>query len=687
MADQIAQIDAITRAVANLDTKVSNVLPKMGQLINPATASTSGSNNAMHNALASFSSGGSDAGGLKGGISNIVGGAMQIGAAAVTYGTMAMPDVTATTSRSAAFYRSALTAPGTSRSGISQATFNAMRGGISSPGSDAAVANYLTSSGVAFSKDPNSQYMQITRNVANSAKYLGQDNMTAVQAITGLTSGQTSANLMNTLGIYTGDSKGNARSESAIFQDIAGVLTAGQSKMSAAELQESYRRGNLGASLNNMGLDKDQQQRFMQFMINQAGGKGMDLSSNAETKKLMGNNNKLGNSNPIQSTLDINTTMTDQMEAASAPYEKGMKDAAGLFQSMNGHVKDLIANFGVLNAQIQTYTSTPVGAAQVTAGTQALAGAGKILTGIMDLGTAGISALMPVNGSRNEIGLGSTSDPGSKSGMNATHAPANGPITAHKGQKGPMWSAAGHNGTDYGVPDGSPIYAVADGKVSTDSVGSGARSYGHYVTIDHGNGYKTLYAHLDPSSADVHPGDVVKAGQVIGKSGHSGHVTGPHLHFEVLKDGVSVTPDAFLTGGVQIDPPQGTATTTTSSTTSSEASIATLAGTAFSNVFGAISSAVGISPSVSGWSATNVGSSSSTSAATEITGSAVGGPSSEISMGGFSGASSGSRGHSGHKVEINLNIGQATENEAYKFAAIVKRILEDEKLTSNMGSY
>lgn len=683
MADQIAQVDALARAVANLDTKVSNVLPKMQDLISPTTSRTSGSNNAMQNALASFSGGGSSAGGIAGGISNIVGGAMQIGAAAVTYGTMAMPDVTATTSRSAAFYRSALTSPGTSRSGISQATFSAMKGGISSPGSDAAVANYLTNSGVAFSKDPNSEYMRTTRNIANSAKYLGQDNMTAAAAITGLTSGQTSANLMNTLGIYTGDAKGNARSESDIFKDIAGVLTAGQSKMSAEEIQNSYRRGNLGASLNNMGLDKNQQDRFVQFMINQSTGKGMDLSNNAEAKKLMGKNNKLGNSNPIQSTLDINTTMTDQMEAASAPYEKGMADAAGLFQSMNGHVKDLIATFGVLNAQVQTYTSTPVGAAQVTAGSQALAGVGKMLTGIMDIASAGLGPL--VNGSKNELGLGSTSDPGSKSGLSSTHVPSTGPVVARKGQKGPMWGAAGHNGTDYSVPDGSPIYAVADGKVATDSVGSGSRSYGHYITLDHGNGYKTLYAHLDPSSADVHPGDVVKAGQVIGKSGHSGHVTGPHLHFEVLKDGVSVTPDAFLTGGVEIDPPQGASTTTT--TGGLETSIATLSGTSFSNVFGSGSSSLSATSSVPSWSSANAGGASSTSAPTEITAGGIGGPSSGVAMGGFSGGGSRSRSRSGNNVEINLHIAQASENEAHKFAAMVKRILEDEKLTSNMGSY
>jgi murein DD-endopeptidase MepM/ murein hydrolase activator NlpD len=681
MSDAQAQIDAITRSIGNLDSKLNSVIPKLNSVINPTGGGGTGGSNALSKALGSFSNTGSGA------VGQILGGIGQVATAGVTYGMMAMPDVQATTSRSAAFYRSALTTPGTSRNGIAQATFNAMKGGISSPGGDAQVANYLTSRGVAFSNDPNSTYMQMTRNIGNSAKYLGMDNMSSAMAIENLTSGQTSANLMTSLGIYTSDPMtGKSRSESQIFGDIAGVLTAGQGKMSAQDVMDSYRKGNLGASLNNMGLSQDQQQRFVQFMVNKTGGQGMDLSNNAEAKALMGKNNKLGNSNPIQSTLDINTTMTDQMQAASGGYEKGMADAAGLFQQMNGHVKDLIANFGVLNAQVQTYTATPVGAAQLTAGAQIASGAAQITSGIVGIFTGG-----PANGNA----LGTTTNPGNKSSMSATHAPANGPITAHLGQQGPMWSAGGHNGTDYAVPDGSPIYAAADGKVSIDTVGAGARSYGHYITVDHGNGYQTRYAHLDPSSADVHPGDEVKAGQVIGRSGHSGHVTGPHLHFEVLKDGTSVPIEGFLSGAVAVDPPKGKSKTTTTSGGASTSGLDNLFEVSLSGFSAVMQSAATLlgaaAPStakaVASWTGASAAgtASSPAGASTEVT--AKGGPANGNSMGMMSSSPMIGGGSSGNKVEINLHIAQASEAEARKFATIVKQMLDQDKLTANMGSF
>ena len=98
-----------------------------------------------------------------------------------------------------------------------------------------------------------------------------------------------------------------------------------------------------------------------------------------------------------------------------------------------------------------------------------------------------------------------------------------------------------HSGVDIGAPSGVPILAAADGTVvvanSTDLWGGG---YGYYVKIQHTGGYATLYAHA--STISVVRGQEVKKGQVIAYVGSTGRSTGPHLHWEVYKDGVRTDP-------------------------------------------------------------------------------------------------------------------------------------------------
>ena len=98
-----------------------------------------------------------------------------------------------------------------------------------------------------------------------------------------------------------------------------------------------------------------------------------------------------------------------------------------------------------------------------------------------------------------------------------------------------------HHGIDFAGRKGTNVVAVASGLVT--SAGK-YRGYGHMVAIDHGGGYVTHYAHN--KELRVSPGDRVKPGDVIAKMGSTGHSTGPHVHFEVLRHGKKINPIKFI---------------------------------------------------------------------------------------------------------------------------------------------
>jgi murein DD-endopeptidase MepM/ murein hydrolase activator NlpD len=96
-----------------------------------------------------------------------------------------------------------------------------------------------------------------------------------------------------------------------------------------------------------------------------------------------------------------------------------------------------------------------------------------------------------------------------------------------------------HTGVDFSAPRGTPVRAVASGKVTFAGRQSG---YGNIVRIDHPGPYDTAYAHLDRIARGVAEGTTIERGQVIGFVGSTGLATGPHLHFELYKDRVFVNP-------------------------------------------------------------------------------------------------------------------------------------------------
>lgn len=103
-----------------------------------------------------------------------------------------------------------------------------------------------------------------------------------------------------------------------------------------------------------------------------------------------------------------------------------------------------------------------------------------------------------------------------------------------------------HYGMDFTSPRGTPVYASGDGKVTrADNTATG---YGNHVVIDHGYGYESLYGHL--YKYNVRPGKVVKRGDIIGFVGSTGRSEGPHLHYEIFKDGERINPINFYYGNL-----------------------------------------------------------------------------------------------------------------------------------------
>jgi murein DD-endopeptidase MepM/ murein hydrolase activator NlpD len=96
-----------------------------------------------------------------------------------------------------------------------------------------------------------------------------------------------------------------------------------------------------------------------------------------------------------------------------------------------------------------------------------------------------------------------------------------------------------HRGLDFAAPRGTPVMAAGDGVI--ERIGRYG-AYGKYIRIRHSGTYKTAYAHLSGYARGMKTGKRVRQGQVIGHVGTTGRSTGPHLHYEVLRDGGQINP-------------------------------------------------------------------------------------------------------------------------------------------------
>jgi murein DD-endopeptidase MepM/ murein hydrolase activator NlpD len=135
---------------------------------------------------------------------------------------------------------------------------------------------------------------------------------------------------------------------------------------------------------------------------------------------------------------------------------------------------------------------------------------------LKDLDGMALPSLAPIDGGRISSGFGNRIDPFTN-------------------------RLARHTGVDLPAPYGAPIHASAGGRVRFAGIRS---AYGRTVEIDHGNGLVTRYGHA--SKLFVRAGDVVLPGQRIAAVGSTGRSTGPHVHFEVIRNGAQVEPRLYL---------------------------------------------------------------------------------------------------------------------------------------------
>lgn len=124
--------------------------------------------------------------------------------------------------------------------------------------------------------------------------------------------------------------------------------------------------------------------------------------------------------------------------------------------------------------------------------------------------------------------------------LSGYHHPANYRITSNYGYRHRRM----HRGVDLGYPEGTPVSAAFDGIVRISKGTANTGGYGNLVVIRHYNGLETYYAHL--SRRLVNPGQIVKAGDIIGLGGNTGRSYGAHLHFEVRYLGLDIDPNRII---------------------------------------------------------------------------------------------------------------------------------------------
>lgn len=364
--------------IGGLTTGISGSASSLTKATSPSGAAIRGGSGPMPSgSLGGFSTpsgaamgsgGGSLLTGALRGIGNLVPGL-------VTAAASAMPDVGSTLNYATGYFNASVGqgGAGSTRRVMQSTTLGAFsNGGLTGAGNDAAIAQALTRAGIQFSSASGSNYMNTLNNVAMYAKTLNIDNGSAVQALTGMQTGQFSMQMMRQLGIYTSNpANGKQYSTTQMFGQLANRLEAGRPAPTVAGIMASYQRGNLGASLAGLGLSDTQQQMFVQYLKDQAGGKtpaGVDQLQ-AEIAK----------NNPQAAVQNINASTSMGMNTVSDAYIQGLQQAAPLIKDMNQALSLVPKSVAAFYANVATLQGTRQGGAAISALSQV---GGSLLSGV-----------------------------------------------------------------------------------------------------------------------------------------------------------------------------------------------------------------------------------------------------------------------------------------------------------------
>lgn len=395
----MANKETLVSGVNKLEARVKGLIQQLTAAQGVGSGGTPGtSTNFLSNALGSFSSTPSIRvmsrmnmlGSVAQGVGQGVGGVFNM-----------MPNVGATMQRASSYYGATIRAGGgMSREAIQRMTMAGLGEGMTSPGSDAMVAAYLTQSNMFASARFGSTYQQTLRGVSGAAQYLGMENTRAAAAIEGMTNRRGASMMLRNFGIFTSDpTTGKEKTQGQIMNELYGRLTAGRGQASEEQTLASLRRGALGRTLDAMDLSGDQRQMYEQFFIEKARGNNMDLSDPEALQKLMDKARAEGNANPDLPGQRLNTSKTRAMQNAEGAYIAGIEAATPALQALTEAAGEAARELGGFKSAAGLFMGDPVGQAFGSV----LGGAGMAVGG---LGTLALANRMAPGGLGGGGGLG-----------------------------------------------------------------------------------------------------------------------------------------------------------------------------------------------------------------------------------------------------------------------------------------
>jgi hypothetical protein len=457
--------------------------------VNPATFSTS-----MMPWM-----GAAAAGGAIRGAGQMVGGVFQgaMGVAAGMY--QAMPDLGTTVARASGYYGAA-SMGGMNRTSLAKVSMNALGTGITGMGEDAAAAAMLVQ-GMYY--NPNSaSFSKAMADVGGAARAFNMPNATAAQAIGGFQQGPQAGGLY-AAGIMTLDSQGNPLPMEDIAKQIYNRSFQGRKDITRADVLRAAQGGFLGADLR-ANFSQAQQELLVRAMGNFAEGKGFNLAAEtgADNPSMAAYKINASQTSLMQRGEEPMLKGFDQAANLVTKLNKAMEGLPDLMFQFKGAVQGFLGTsagqgtataVGGLMSGVKSFfkgAKTVVGAGMTAAG---------VLTADPLLALAG-TAVMGTGGA----GSGFGASFGAKGGSSDTQSPIPGmSVTTPYGAKDSnVWKGSNnkHTGQDYAAPVGTDVQVVADGTVIDEGLDSG---YGIYVQVDHGSGYQTIYGHLSKKLVKV----------------------------------------------------------------------------------------------------------------------------------------------------------------------------------------